>query len=565
MSGTSSGGDCASRVLVRIEGVDFDQAISDVNDLSTQRGAGLAFLAAPRALIAKAAREMGAEYEEVFTGASAGVYCLETHEAPEAVEDRIRILTANEAGTEKEAIGAAGKAETAAAELNAADDELEQRAATDDSKLWSRLRPLLPYLSFVVAAKRLGRGATKDCASAARLQLLARVRAAQLRQPTVPTPKPAKGAWRPCRLNTNLPASGADGLAASVRARRQFGRQQKRAFYKDPAYEIRFELSDDRIFARSLNDLVDPAPSFVKPNIYNKVAHLYLDGNDFGKIRECLIAKADGPLEAEREFSGRLKCLRGAMLSGLLSDLSALPDMTALHGHAEKRPGVFRWETLLWGGDEAAFVMPAWVALHVLSVLAEELSGPHWTMESTRLTHKIGIYIADRKTPIAVARKIAEALADSAKQGKPSANVAQLMVTESADPPMDVTDIGPDALARYRTRHFRCGDPAAFTLDLDEHLEDFVDGLKRVVAEPDGLPRSQLYGLLRDRTREVGSEDWRTNIRDAAFERSGAKCADVFCKPPFGPAPGGHPLLPFMRVAELLDYYCPEAWRNRGP
>ena len=74
---------------------------------------------------------------------------------------------------------------------------------------------------------------------------------------------------------------------------------------------------------------------------------------------------------------------------------------------------------------------------------------PDWN-EGERLTHKIGIYIADRKTPVAVARRIASALADSAKQGIGGANVAQIMVTESAAPPMDVTNIGPEILARYR-------------------------------------------------------------------------------------------------------------------
>ena len=65
-------------LLVRIEGVDFAYTIDDTNDLSTQRGAGLAYLAAPRALIAQAASKLGVVHKEVFTAASIGVYWLET-------------------------------------------------------------------------------------------------------------------------------------------------------------------------------------------------------------------------------------------------------------------------------------------------------------------------------------------------------------------------------------------------------------------------------------------------------------------------------------------------------
>ena len=578
-------------LLVRIEGVDFAQTIVDTNDLSTQRGAGLAYLAAPRALIEQAARKLKVEPKEIFTGASIGVYRLDTDEAGEEVERMIRALASgrgpgDEAGTEDESVAAreqsgsspegAGAGSDAAADAGdpsegetdgavSEEDALEIGAEVDDKRLWVRLRPLLPHLNFAVAAEQIGSSVDADQYRAARLRLQARVRKAQLQSPTVVPPAPVWGKWQPCRLNLNLPACDGRGLSRSVLARQRFGRQQKRAFYHDPIHGVGFSFPNrDRVFAREMEDLVHAPPSWVKKAIGNKVAHLYLDGNDFTKIREKLIAESDDPLGTEREFSTRLKCLRDAMLREVLDSLNGLDDMTGQLTH----PGVFRWETLLWGGDDAAFVMPAWVALAVLRTLAHNFRKSDWRAEENgglRLTHKIGIHIADRKTPVAVARRIAEALADSAKQGRPGANVAQIMVTESADPPMDVTNIGPDTLARYRARYFGCDDPTVFTLDLDNDLHAFLKGLKRVKAEDGGLPRSQLYGLLRDRTRTPGSDDWRTDVRDAAFTRSGAKCKDVFCKPPFGPGPCGHPLLPFMRVAELLDYHCPETLGESAP
>ena len=575
-------------LLVRIEGVDFAQTIVDTNDLSTQRGAGLAHLAAPRALIAQAARKLKVEPKEIFTGASIGVYRLDTDKVGEEVERMVRALasgrrdpgdeagTEDESGADREQSGSSpegtGAGSDAAADAGdssegeadgavSEEDTLETRADDDDTRLWERLRPLLPHLNFAVAAEQLEHPVDADQYRAARLRLLARVRKAQLQSPTVVPPIPEPCKWRPCRLNPNLPACDGRGLSRSVLARRGFGRKQKRAFYNDPIYGVGFRFTKrGRVFAREMEDLVHAPPCWVKKAIGNKVAHLYLDGNDFTKIREKLIAESNDPLRTEQEFSTRLKRLRGAMLKEVLDSLNRLPVMIGPLG-GRTHLGVFRWETLLWGGDEAAFVMPAWVALAVLRTLARNFGKFDWRAEENggpRLTHKIGIHIADRKTPVAVARRIAEALADSAKQGSPGPNVAQIMVTESADPPMDVTNIVPDTLARYRARYFGCGDPAAFTLDLDNDLGAFLDGLERVKAQAGGLPRSQLYGLLRDRTRTPGSADWRTNVRNAAFERSGATCEDVFRKPPFGPGPCGHPLLPFMRVAELLDYHCPE-------
>ena len=573
MSGSSGLGAHGPCVLVRIEGVDFDRSMSDVNDLSTQRGAGLAYLAAPRALITEAARLLDARYEEVFTGASAGTYWLHTCEAPCRIEAGVRALAGARAWPANGSAGSGGDmheirestgesydpfhvprsgmgAERSLEELDVDGDALERKAAGDDTDFFARLRPVLPHLNFAVAAEKLCRTATVDHATA-RLRLLSRARESQLRSPTVASPAATQGKWRPCRLNPSLPATGPDRLSDSVRERRKFGRIQKQYFYKNPAYGVCFNLPDGHVFARDLNDLVRDPPPWVKPAVRNKIAHLYLDGNDFTRIREQAISDSCDPLQTEQDFSKKVNELRGAMLRTLLDNLVKLCDMTA-----DKR--IFRWETLLWGGDEAAFVMPGWVALHALSILARNISGSCWNIGGQRVTHKIGIYIADRKTPVAVARKIAEALADSAKMGKSGANVAQIMVTESADPPMDVANIGPDLLAQYRNRYFGCGDPAAFTFDLDMPGDCTIEGLSRVKDNEGGLPRSQLYGLLRERPES--DELWNSKC-DAAFERSGAKCREVFLDPPFGPAPCGCPLLPFMRVAELLDYHSPELSR----
>ena len=483
------------KLLVHIEGVNFETTITDVNDLATQRGASLALLEAPRALIeAVAGKLISASLDdEVFTAASVGRYILQTTETDETIEARLRKL------------------------------------AVRPSSSIGELKDVLPHLSFAVAAVTLNDDA--DVASARR-HVVAKAKRAQLQAPTVVAPKPVCHT-KLCELNPSLPAASTkDRYSASVHARREYGRARKQGFYKS----LGITLPCRAIFAREIDDLVRDGPKHLPGTVYNKVAHVYLDGNDFTRIRETAISNADKPLETEKRFSKFVATRRERLLKRLVEEMGKCGDMFVEVGDTR----VFRWETLLWGGDEAAFVMPAWALPRLLPLLAEELA-TCWTFEGTELTHKSGIFIADRKTPIALARRLAEALADSAKLG--GKNTTQIMVSESVDPPVDITRIDKDALSEYRKDLFGAGSPEYFTLDLDQ-IKDFVKGLRTVQEMPGGLPRSQLYSLLR-----VGGPDPKT-----ALERSGASCAHVFEKPCFG-AGSSDELLPYRRVAELLDYF----------
>ena len=490
------GGGCLT-LLVHIEGVSFEETVSDVNDLATQRGASLALLEAPKVLIRCAEARLGAKVDEVFTGASIGRYLLQTDKTAVEVESLLRDIAVHPvAGT-------------------------------------GALEPILPYLRFVVAAvdpEECG----GDMATARRI-VVAKARRAQLQEPTVAAPSPA-GHTRLCALNPMLPAASCDEpYSASIEARREYGRWRKQSFYED----LYVRLPEGDVFARQMDDLVREPAGHVAETVRNKVAHIYLDGNDFTRIRERMIAEAESPLEAESEFAVFVSARRRDLLQRLIDDLGGCDDMFVAAGDEGR---VFRWETLLWGGDEAAFVAPAWTLPRLLKLLAEELARG-WTFRGTTLTHKCGIHVGDRKTPIALARRLAEALADASK--RKDSNTVQIMVSESIGPPVDVTRIDPDTLREYRERLYGAGDPEHFTLDLGQ-VDTFVQGLRTVQDMPGGLPRSQLYGVLR------GSVDPKT-----AFERSGATCAHVFEHPIFGA--GATPLLPFRRVAELLDYFPLEA------
>ena len=480
-------------LLVHIEGVNFDATVWDVNDLATQRGASLALLNAPRVLVNAAFPT--SPVVEIFTGASIGRYLVRTNDTVAGVEERLRALTAS-------------------------------------PKPCGQLSNILPYLSFVVAAV----DPAEYCGNmaVARRTIIAKARRAQLQTPTVIAPAPVSHT-KLCKLNPILPAaSDRQDYSASIHARRQYGRQQKQAFYG----QLGVTLDDGVVFAREIDDLVRDSPKHVRETICNKVAHVYLDGNDFTAIREGAITGAvQDPLGQERKFSTFVAQRRKCFLKRLIGTLSKCQEMFTA-GKGAKR--VFRWETLLWGGDEAAFVAPAWILPRLLELLAEELK-VGWKFNGTALTHKCGIYITDRKTPITLARRLAGALGDSAKQ--PGLNTVQIMVSESIDPPVDVTRIDPAALRRYRESVYGVGDPENFTLDLTQ-AKEFVEGLHKVLAVPGGLPRSQLWSILRGDGKNLCS----------AFERSGATCAGVFGLKIFGA--DGHPLLPYRRIAELLDYFA---------
>ena len=485
-------------LLVHIEGVNFEATVSDVNDLATQRGASLALLEAPKILIEVAAAQLGAKVHDVFTGASIGRYLLRTDETAVEVERLLRDIAVHPVT----GVGALG--------------------------------PILPYLRFVVAAmdpEKCG----GDMAMARRV-VVATARRAQLQEPTVAAPHPVDHT-RLCALNPILSAVSPDKqYSASIEARREYGRRRKQSFYDS----LHVHLPKGAVFARQMDDLVREPPDDVPKTVRNKVAHIYLDGNDFTRIREQTIAKAERPLEAESEFAVFVSKRRRGLLQRLIDDLSGRDDMFVA---ADDEGRVFRWETLLWGGDEAAFVAPAWTLPRLLKLLAEELA-KGWDFQGAALTHKCGIHVADRKTPIALARRLTEALADSGKRA--GANTVQIMVSESIGPSVDVTRINREALREYRERLYDTGDPGCFTLDLGQ-VDAFINGLRTVQAMPGGLPRSQLYGILRGSVPDPKT----------AFERSRATCAHVFEHPIFGA--GGAPLLPFQRIAELLDYFPLEA------
>jgi hypothetical protein len=72
-----------------------------------------------------------------------------------------------------------------------------------------------------------------------------------------------------------------------------------------------------------------------------------------------------------------------------------------------------RLETLLWGGDEIEWVVPAWKGWEVLRLFYEFDPSPAY--DKTPLTHAAGIVFCHHNAPILQIRKLAHRLANLAK------------------------------------------------------------------------------------------------------------------------------------------------------
>ncbi|MGH8499011.1 MAG: hypothetical protein ACRERV_09430 [Methylococcales bacterium] len=156
---------------------------------------------------------------------------------------------------------------------------------------------------------------------------------------------------------------------------------------------------------------------------------------------------------------------------------------------------VIRFETLLWGGDEMLFVLPAWLGFEFLQYFFEHSS--RWAcVGGERLTHSAGLVFCHAKSPIHRIRKLAQSLADSMKVvlgEHRKQNVWDYIVLESIDYPGDnnisefnKTRFGP--LASHRPKSIRA--PVDW-----KHLRFLL--IELIGGSSPLLSRRQLYKIAR--------------------------------------------------------------------
>jgi hypothetical protein len=538
------------RFLLRIEGVDFATTLSDTDDLSTIRGASQAYLYLPERIAKRLCENTGWPIDKIVAGASIGIFRASV---PDDLE---------EAAVERKL------AEAITAPVTPSD----------------RLDKVWPHLSFTWAAVREG-----DDYGADNYKLLARARARQLRRLSVDVP-PEPTAL-PCHFDRRRPGHAGEGritvggafyrASASVKARHDYGANERHVFYDR---ELDWADLDRETFkvTQSLQDIVDTGRSDLDETdrirlpvaLASKIAVVYLDGNKFTAIREATVfGETVERQQKEQRHRAFDRFVREERRRDLLSRVVKRISRDGRHNWV-CRDGCWRlrFETLMWGGDESLFVLPAWAVIEVLPELMKALEGWHWK-DGYTLSHAVGIAICNVKTPIAVARDLAGQMADAAKDetviGKDRKNLrnaVSLQIFESVEPPRQ-------GLNEFRKHLYGTGAARAFSWIGTDEVNKALCLVRRFQDEKSGLPRSQLYGLIaaaRDsglikagRLTPAEQAEAQRFLDDPegpvarAFFRADCKHLMPNLREPVLGYSAEAPLLPLIRLAELWDYIDP--------
>jgi hypothetical protein len=407
-------------------------SIYDTQDLGATQGASLALLNAPEAV--RVASKV--PLETVFIGASQGLFRFE------------------------------GDADTARSVAEAARQTLSNS--------------VFAHLSFVVDVEAVG-----PDESTARQRVLSRNRVRQMRSLGPALPAPVQGAKGYCPVDRVRPGALPDResapVSASVKMRRDYRRVNRDGFY-----QTLIGLGDIRPHKAEDFDAIlgKPLSRPKRESIRNKMAVVYFDGNRFGAVRKAV---------GDETFSRTVSALRRDLMAAILSPDSAYwaaPARAGWHRHFFE-DGRTTLETILWGGDEMMWVVPAWLAWPLLTAFFDQTEG--WNVEGHPLTHAGGVVMCDRKTPIRQVKALAGDLADIAK-GDRTRSAVQIEVLESIDIPEGY-------LARQRERLFGPRlPPDSFTI----HADEWTGMTRRLCRSRARFPRSQLYGLLH-RARACGA------------------------------------------------------------
>lgn len=167
----------------------------------------------------------------------------------------------------------------------------------------------------------------------------------------------------------------------------------------------------------------------LRSGLCDKIAVIHLDGNGFTKIQDQILA-ANDTAAGQRDFDSQLQAALGRLIIGVLE--------CVLDGGGEGMPTeeeaqirqdlkirtdkVVRFETLMWGGDEVMFIVPArlgWRVAETIASVAEKLEISVQTEGQAYLhplTFGVGMVFCHHDAPIARIKSLADELAGIAKQ-----------------------------------------------------------------------------------------------------------------------------------------------------
>ncbi|CAK8712534.1 hypothetical protein GMJAKD_01795 [Candidatus Electrothrix aarhusensis] len=267
-------------------------------------------------------------------------------------------------------------------------------------------------------------------------------------------------------------------ISLSVDCRRKFGRENKQKFYEEVT------KIEGLKFTNEFSQISSNPPDEVSRSLDKKIAFIYIDGNQFGNIQQA----STSPKE-QRDFDTGTREGREKVLAEILHRIKDDPAWW----WEEQGEKLIRLETLLWGGDEIIWVVPAWQGWWLLQTFYELANKyiRHPQKKDESLKHAAGLVFCHHKAPIKTIEALAKSLADGfAKEGENrKRNMIAYQVLESFD------HAGTD-LAGFRKKQLgKCGAPQDLLIEA-EHMEDIQDFVQQLKREDMDFPHRKLYQIF---------------------------------------------------------------------
>ncbi len=391
---------------LRVEGVNLDNFVYDSSNLASIWGGGLLLLDAIERVAKELKTMIGEEaVHPISTGASSGLFKLELPDRQPADIQKVR------------------------------QDLI--RFLHQDSQL--------QHATFVVDIQEREKQSFAEIQN----QLAAANHWQQIQAPSLAIPRPAQ---QVCALNkirpapkTIYPGGTATPVSSSIFQRREYDTEQKKSeFYRQ-------RLVNDIPDLALTNELGELTEASDKQGLHHKMAVIYIDGNKFGNF----LRKHCKDEDAQIRFDESMKQGRNAILEQLIR--TAWQDSELGWKTSD---GKIRLETLLWGGDEIIWVVPAWLGFSVVEMfyalaqkhiiftetaegknnLAKKKKGKRKKQKQAapithQLQHAAGLVFCYHKAPIHRMVDLAKKLADLAKEASKKDNRSLLayQILESFD------------------------------------------------------------------------------------------------------------------------------------
>jgi len=273
-------------------------------------------------------------------------------------------------------------------------------------------------------------------------------------------------------------------IADSIKARREYGREVKKQadFYANRG-AIAKEEGETLTLSSDLEKLSANPPEYAR-HLKGKIAFIYIDGNEFGKMQKASTNEIE-----QQQFDNQTRSGRDKVLKDIIQKIKTQEDWLN-----EKE---LRLETLLWGGDEIIWVVPAWQGWSLLNQFYQ-LAKEHIKLNSQSPQHKepqelfhgSSIIFCHHNAPIHRIDQLARRLADnySKKAEHKKQNKIAYQLLKSFD------HVGSD-LQTYRQDRIK-----GLTDNLDELLIDArnmedIENCIRTLKDND-FPRRKIYQIL---------------------------------------------------------------------